>query len=308
MGGSSDGRVVDAVIQEIDIPTGLVMFEWHSIGVVGLAESYDRPRKRPNLPFDYFHINSAVPDTDGNLLVSARQTWAVYKIDRRTGRLIWRLGGKQSSFEGSRETRFAWQHDAERRADGTISLFDNSSAPPVRKRSRGLVLALDERERTVRVVKEYEHPRDLLSANQGSFQNLPNGNVFIGWGSQRYFSEYSADGRLLFDGRISPANDHYRATRLPWIGRPSTPAAIAAVTRNDRVTAVYASQNGATEIARWEILAGRSRDALSAVASAARTGFETSVLVDSAGPYFAVRALDAAGRELARSRVVRRGR
>ncbi len=308
LGGSRRGRVVDSVVQEIDIPTGLVLFEWHSLGNVGLAESYDEADDNPKLPLDYFHINSTVPDTDGNLLVSARHTWAIYKIDRRTGRVIWRLGGKKSSFEGDRDTRFAWQHDAERRADGTISLFDNSSAPPVRKRSRGLVLALDEQARTVRMVKEYEHPRDLLSANQGSFQTLPNGNVFIGWGPQRYFSEYTADGRLLFDGRLSPANDHYRASRLPWVGRPRTRASIAAVTRNERVTAVYASQNGATEIARWEILAGTSRDSLAAVSTTPRTGFETGVLVDSAGPFFAVRALDVGGRELARSRVVRRKR
>lgn len=306
MGGTRRSRVVDSIVQEVDIETGLVMFEWHSLGNVALADSYDPVSKNPRLPFDYFHINSATLDTDGNLLVSARETWAIYKIDRRTGERIWTLGGKVSDFEGSRDARFAWQHDAERRPDGTISLFDNSSAPPVRKRSRGLVLALDESAMTVRVVKEYEHPRGLLSANQGSFQTLPNGNVFIGWGPQRHFSEYTADGRLLFDGRLSPANDHYRASRLQWVGRPETRPAITAQARGERVTAVYASYNGATEVARWEVLAGRSANALVPVATAARTGFETGVLVDSGGPFFAVRALDAAGQELGRSAPERR--
>lgn len=304
MGGTRRGRVVDSIVQEIDIATGLVMFEWHSLGRVALEDSYDKVSK--TLPFDYFHINSVSLDTDGNLLVSARETWAVYKVDRRTGAIIWTLGGKRSDFEGSPDARFAWQHDAERRADGTISLFDNSAAPPVRERSRGLVLALDESAMTVRAVSQYHHPRDLLAANQGSFQTLPNGNVFIGWGSQRYFSEYSADGELLLDGRISPANDHYRATRLPWVGRPLTGPAITAQARSARVTAVYASYNGATEVARWEVLAGRRPGALAPAATTARTGFETGVLVDSGGPFFAVRALDAAGRELGRSATERR--
>ena len=306
LGGPRKGRVVDSIVQEIDMETGLVMFEWHSIGNVPLAESYDPVSKNPRLSFDYFHINSATIDTDGNLLVSGRDTWSVVKIDRNSGRTIWTLGGKKSDFKGGKATRFAWQHDAERRADGTISLFDNSSAPPVRKRSRGLVLALDEQAMTVRLVKEYEHPKGLLAANQGSFQTLPNGNVFIGWGPQRYFSEYTADGQLLFDGRISAANDHYRAARHPWVGRPRTRPAIAVTRRGSGRSAVYASYNGATEVANWEILAGRSADALAPVATTPKTGFETGVVVDSAGPFFAVRAKDAAGNVLGGSRPVRR--
>ena len=306
MGGTRRSKVVDSIVQEIDIATGLVMFEWHSIGQVALSESYGKVTKNPAVSFDYFHINSTAPDADGNLLISGRDTWSVVKVNRSTGERMWTLGGKRNSFKGGRETRFAWQHDAERRPDGTISLFDNSAAPPVRKRSRGLVLALDERAKTVRLVKQYEHPKGLLAANQGSFQTLPNGNVFIGWGPQRYFSEFTAAGELLFDGRISPANDHYRAARYEWVGRPRTKPAIAVTRRGSGRSAVYASYNGATEVATWEILAGRSADSLAPVASTPRTGFETGVVVDSAGPFFAVRAKDAAGKDLGVSRAKRR--
>jgi hypothetical protein len=306
MGGSSRSRVVDSIVQEIDIPTGLVLFEWHSLGQVGLAESYGRVSRNPALPFDYMHINAATLDADGNLLLSGRDTWAVYKVDRRTGEIKWRLGGKRSTFKLSPGARFAWQHDVERRADGTISLFDNGASPPVRKRSRGLVLAVDEQTKTARAVKQYQHPRGLLAANQGSLQTLPNGNVFIGWGSQRYFSEYTADGELLFDGRLSVANDHYRAVRQRWTGRPATPPAIAAEPRGSKRSAVYASYNGATGVATWEVLAGGQRTGLVPVATARRTGFETAVSVGTAGPYFAVRAKDAKGQILGTSKTVRR--
>ena len=307
MGGSSRGRVVDGIVQEIDLATGLVIFEWHSLGTIALNEAYSRPKRNRAVYFDYFHINSISPDTDGNLLISARDTWAAYKLDRQTGRVIWRMNGKKSDFKMGRGTEFAYQHDVERRTDGTISVFDNSAAPPVRKESRGLILDVDEAARTVRLVRAITHPRKLLAANQGSMQELPNGNVLIGWGSQRAYSEHSPDGRLVFDGRLSTANDTYRAYRQDWTalprgGRP----AIAVDGRGSQRTAVYASFNGATEIATWEVLAGRSASSLAPVGSGRKVGFETTISAPSAGPFFAVRAKDASGAVLGTSKVVRR--
>lgn len=307
LGGSSRGRVVDSVVQEIDLQTGLVIFEWHSIGSVGLTESYSRPMKNAALYFDYFHINSINADTDGDLLISGRDTWAVYKLDRETGRIVWRLNGKKSDFKMGPGSRFAYQHDAERRADGTLSVFDNSAAPPVAKESRGLILAVDEAARSVRLVRAFTHPRKLLAANQGSMQTLPNGNVVIGWGSQRAYSEHAADGRFLFDGRLSTANDTYRAYRQEWsaLPRDGRPA-IAADARGASRTAVHASFNGATEVASYEVLAGRSRTGLAPVGTGRKAGFETAISAPSAGPYFAVRARDAGGAVLGTSKVVRR--
>src|SRR5204863_9360513 len=115
----------------------------HSLGHVALDESSEPPPKKRSQPDDYFHVNSIDVDTDGNLLVSARNTHAVYKLKRRTGAILWRLGGKRSDFAMGPGTRFAWQHDARRRPDGTVSLFDNEAAPQVRAQSRGLVLRLN---------------------------------------------------------------------------------------------------------------------------------------------------------------------
>ena len=195
--GRRRGLLVDSVLQEVDIATGLVTFEWHSVGKIPLLETMALPR--PGTPFDYVHTNSVTFDNDGDLLMSARNTWSIYKIDRETGRIRWRLGGKRSSFRLPPAARFAWQHDVHRRADGAITLFDNSAFPPVRKFSRALAIRLDERRRTASLISATRHPDRLLAATQGNRQNLPNGNFLVGWGSQRQLKEYVGGGNVLFN-------------------------------------------------------------------------------------------------------------
>src|SRR5215218_2285984 len=168
--GPRRGLAVDSVIQEIDLDTGLVVFEWHSLGKIGLRETFSRPNGGRSHPFDYAHANSVDVDGDGDFLLSARNTWTVYKIDRETGRIRWRLGGRKSSFKLPPAARFAWQHDARRRADGAITVFDNSAFPPVRRFSRALALRLDERRRTASLLTARVHPRKVLTATQGNQQ------------------------------------------------------------------------------------------------------------------------------------------
>src|SRR5690348_7796174 len=136
--------LLDSIVQRVDIPTGLVMFEWHSLGHISLGESYVKPPRGP-LPWDPYHVNSIEVDRSGNLLLSNRNTWAVYKVSGRTGGILWRLGGKRSSFRLSRHARFAWQHDAHQQPDGTITLFDDEAAPRAGHESRGITLALSGR-------------------------------------------------------------------------------------------------------------------------------------------------------------------
>jgi hypothetical protein len=303
VGGVRKGRLVDNVVQEVDLETGLVLFEWHSAGQVPLRSS----RSRPDGPrsWDYFHVNSVEEDTDGDLIISARNTCALYKLDRETGEIVWQLGGKGSDFRMGKGSRFCFQHDARRAGPGRISLFDNAAGPPqTRKRSRAIVLGVDERERRVRLVRSFEHPGGISAPNQGSTRVLPNGNVFVGWGAAPVFSEFSAGGRLLLDGRLTKGKGNYRAIREPWTGRPVTRPAIAAErTRAGRVL-VYASWNGATEVARWQVLAGTASE-LRGVASKARDGFETEIAARTPASHVAVRALDAQGRVLGTSRAVR---
>jgi hypothetical protein len=294
VGGARDGTIQDAVFQEIDLATGRLLLDWHSLDHIPLQESY-----APVGPaWDYFHINSVDLDSDGDLLVSSRSTQTIYKLDRR-GQIRWRLGGKRSDFAMAAGSDFAWQHDVRRQPDGTLTLFDNGATPAVERLSRGLILDLDEQAMTAALVRQYTHPR-ILSGSQGSVQLLGNGNVFVGWGEAPHVSEFHRSGRMVFDAVLGTAYQSYRAFRLPWSGRPAEAPAIALKGDHGERT-VHASWNGATEVHRWQLLAGASPAALRPVADTPSRGFESTLRTRAAGPYFAVRALDAAGAPLGRS-------
>ena len=143
-GGSRDGTVVDGVVQEVDIATGLVLFEWHSVGHVSPKDSM-APAPKGSEAWDYMHLNSVALDGDGDFVVSARRASTVLKIDRATGRIVWRMGGKSSTLKMGPGTSFHLQHDARPHPDGTITLFDNASPPAFRKASRAVTIRVDAR-------------------------------------------------------------------------------------------------------------------------------------------------------------------
>ena len=293
--------VLDCVVQELEVPGGRVVFEWRSLAHVGVDESYLAPP--PSGVFDYFHVNSAAVDRDGNLLVSARNTWAVYKLDRATGSILWRLGGRRSDFSLGPGAGFAWQHDARRQPDGTLTLFDNADVPAHESQSRGLRLRLDETARTADLAAEYVRAAPVVSGAMGSVQALAGGGTLVGWGLQPYVTELRADGSVAVDVRLPDGTMTYRAYRLPWSGRPSARPA-AAVERHGPGLRVYASWNGSTETVRWRVLGGDRRTSLRPLVAAPRTGFETPIRVAQPHAYVAVQALDARGRVLGRSSVV----
>jgi hypothetical protein len=302
-GGPPDGRVIEGVIQEIDIASGRLLFEWHSLDHVPLDESY---RTYPTEPgqFDYFHLNSIGVDRDGNLLVGARHTSTVYKLHRRTGAVIWRLGGKRNDFRMGPGAAFNFQHDARHHTDGTMTLFDNGAYGAdgiVEPASRPLQLAIDERARTAALVREYETPDPRLAVAMGNVQLLPDGSVFVGWGTKGSFSQIGANGALRFDGRFAGAGISYRAYQDTWVGRPTTPPSVVTSRDASGTTTAYASWNGATDVARWQLSAGARSNRLRPVGSVPRSGFETALAVPSVAGYLAVTALDSAGRPLATS-------
>lgn len=297
VGGPAAGSALDGIMQEIDLASGKVVFEWHSLEQVPLSESHAGYVK--GQPYDYFHINSIEVDEDDNLLVSARNTWAVYKIDRSSGNVLWRMGGRKSDFAMGPNTTFAWQHDARRQADGTITLFDDGAAPKVEAKSRALVLNVDEAAKTVSLKMAYTHA-NTLATSQGNMQVLSNGNVFVGWGSEPYFTEFNKAGRVVLDGKFAGTFQSYRAFRLPWSGTPAEKPAIAALREGDAIT-IYASWNGATEASRWQVIGGPDTSSFEPLGSAKRTGFETPIKIAAAPAYVAVQALDASGAVLATS-------
>ncbi len=312
VGGPADGAVTDGVLQEIDISTGLVRMEWTSLDHVGLSESYEHAGNSSiSSPFDFFHINSINLDPDGGLLLSARNTWTVYDVDGRSGQIVWRLGGRMSSFRTGPGARTAFQHDPRLLPDGTISVFDNGASPTVHPQSRGIVLRLDPQGATATLVSQLVHTPPLISYSQGNAQALANGNWFLGWGQIPDFSEFSPTGALLFDAHFPAHSQSYRSYRFTWTGRPAhrpsfafTPAAAGAAPGGSAGT-VYASWNGATLVASWRVLAGAGTAALAQVALAARNGFETAIALPAAtaGPYLTVQALDSTGQVLGSSAV-----
>jgi hypothetical protein len=267
------------------------------------------PEKNQSSPHDYFHINSIDVEPDGNLLVSSRRTFTVYKIDRRSGEIIWRLGGKRSDFEMGEGTWMRYQHDARRHPDGTITVFDNGGVKKD-EQSYGLVLDADTSQMRASLVRHYAHPDKVLAATQGNVQVLENANVFIGWGSEPVFSEFSEDGKLLFDANLPPEVESYRAFRFVWSGEPADeePAVAAELGEAEGELRVYASWNGATEVASWEVLSGPAPERLKPTVSASREGFETAITVlRGAGRYVAVQAKDSSGRVLGASKAVEPG-
>jgi hypothetical protein len=304
VGGPANGVVYDNVVQEIDIATGLVLFEWHSIGNVPLTESNQHYEQ--GQPYDYFHLNSVDETPDGDIIVSSRATWTGYKIDRSTGRIAWRLGGKHSSFKMGTGTHFSWQHDARPHGSHEISVFDNHVAAPTQGLvTHGLVIRLDERHRRAHLVRAYTHPNKLQSPSQGNIQLLPDGHVMMGWGgNNNRFSEFSRSGRLLFDESfVSAANNSYRAYRSEWHATPADSPAAAAITAGGKTT-VYASWNGATEVAKWHVLTGASATVLTSGPTVAKADFETGIALPGAVAFAQVEALDGSGKVIGRSPVV----
>src|SRR5215218_610480 len=305
VGGPKYGAVWDGIAQEVDIETGRVLFEWHSLKHVGIEESYLEPPSDPDYPYDYFHINSIDVDHDGNLLISARNTWSVYKVERKSGEVLWRLGGKNSDFEMGPGTQSAFQHDACRQRDGIISIFDNGAHPQVHEESRGILVELDEQKMGAKLVREYTFPEKLISTSQGSMQILPNSNVLIGWGSQPFITEFSHDGQLLLDAHFPPDGESYRAFCFPWSGHPIEDPAVALEQLSAEKVKLHASWNGATEVESWEVLAGPRPGRLESAGAVPRDGFETAMLVQSSHSYFAVRAKEHSGRVLGTSAPVK---
>ena len=304
IGGSPTGRALDCIIQDVDIRTGRLLWEWHALGHIPLSASYTGAPTTSSA-YDFFHINSIQQLPNGNFLVSSRSDWAVYEISWRTGNVIWSLGGKHSSFRMGPGTNFEWQHDAHLNPDGTLTLFDDAGSPQEEPESSGKMLRLNTRTMTATLVHRFTHSPQLSSSLAGSVQTLPNHDVFVAWGSQPVFSEYTPGGALVLDGRFPFGVYSYRAYRFAWTGYPMTGPALAPMAAPRGGTVLYASWNGATQVAYWQVLAGPNPRALHPLGPMARwTGFETRIRRGSRHPYWAVQALDASRHVLSTSRAV----
>jgi hypothetical protein len=308
LGGPADGVLFDGVIQEVDIATGKLVFEWRAREHVEPADSYaPLPQgDSAHLPYDYFHANAVGLAADGNIIASSRHLWTTFKINRRTGALIWRLGGKKSDFQIDEKAKFAWQHDFRQRRDGSYSVFDNGAGvgPAVHPYSRGLVFKLDEAARTSTFVAEYVHPQKLSVPTQGNFRELLDGGSFIGWGQMPYFTEHNTDGTVRLAGNLPKDNQSYRAYKAEWTGQPLDQPALGLRVENGNVI-VSVSWNGTTKVAKWRANSGTQPGALKGTPiEAPRSGFETTLQIQGTPEYVVTDALDASGKVLGSSSAI----
>jgi hypothetical protein len=292
-GGRKNQIVMDSVVQEIDIPTGLVLFQWDALDHIPLADSYNTIPRVSGHPFDAYHLNSVNIDHDGNLIISSRETWGIYKVNRHSGAIMWTLGGRHSNFRLAPGTYWAFQHDVESRSsnDTVLTLFDNEGGPPnVRSQSRAIRVALDWKHMTARSITDEKHSPPFASNYEGNLQQLADGD-FVGWGQQPYFTQFDRSGRTILDGHMNSWTASYRVYRFAWNATPWTaPAVIASTSRGK--SSVYMSWNGATNVAGWRVWAGSSPSSLKYVMSVSKHTFESRAVIPAAR-YVQVQAVDA---------------
>jgi EmrB/QacA subfamily drug resistance transporter len=307
-GGAYNGALIDSAVQEYNLKTGKLLHNWDALAHIPLEDSYASVPTN-GFPWDAYHVNSIALTGKGGLLVSMRNTWAAYLVSIDTGRIEWTLGGKKSSFTFGPGAAFQWQHDVAFGAGSTITMFDDhccqltggGTSVPATGASRGLVLNVDRSTRTATLLAQYTGGNKFETEYMGDTQPLAGGDTFVGWGSEPYFSEYGPSGQLLLEASFPGPDLSYREKLEPWVGLPLTVPAGAARQGGSRTT-VYASWNGATEVASWRVLAAGAGGKLTSVASALSSGFETAVPVAATYKSFEVEALDAKGRVIGASR------
>ena len=306
-GGAYNGTLTDSAVQEYDLRTGRLIRNWDALKHLPLGDSHALIPTN-GFPWDAYHINSIQLTGEGTFLVSMRDMWAAYLVNIDTGKVQWTLGGRKSDFKFGPSGAFSWQHDVRLRPGGVITMFDDhccqikSGGTYVEENvpSRALALKLDMSTHTAAMLAQYGEQAGLESDYMGNMQPLSNGNVFVGWGSKRYLSEYSHSGKLLFEGGFPGSDLSYRANLRQWVGTPLYPPKGAARQRSGKTT-VYASWNGATEVASWRVLASTGSGPLSAVATKARSGFETAIATSGSYKRFEVQALDSSGKAIGAS-------
>jgi hypothetical protein len=222
-GGNPNAIVTGLVIQELDHDKNVV-FQWRSWDHFQITDATHENLTAPTI--DYVHGNAIEVDADGNLLISSRHMDEITKIDRETGDVLWRWGGKHNEFTFVGDTlQFSHQHAIRRLANGNYSLYDNGNwhDPPF---SRAVEYALDDTARTAERVWEYRNTPDEYGLAMGYVQRLDNGNTLIGWGTGKPdIIEVAPDGTKLMEMTLPTGVYTYRAYRFEWTVPVSVPLA-----------------------------------------------------------------------------------
>lgn len=213
------------IIQEIDRSKN-VIWQWRTWDHFKITDS-DTTVDLTQHTIPYTHLNSIDVVDDTTILLSTRYFDEITAINRKTGNIIWRFGGKNNQFNLSgNPPDFAWQHDARYIGNGNYSLFDNT-VPYDGRNSKGLIYHLNPENHTGYLVREFRHNPEYFGFNMGNMQVTNKGNIVIGWGNiatgnephfMYAFTEFDSSGNLISD--ISLENSvnlvSYRAFKFPW--------------------------------------------------------------------------------------------
>lgn len=303
-GGYPTATVYGLIVQELD-PSRNVVFQWRSWDHFDIT---DTNVSLTDPVIDYVHGNAVGKDLDGHIVISSRHLDEVTKINRQTGDVMWRWGGKRNQFTFVDDPRrFSHLHDVRVLPNGHFTLYDNGNTL-VPEYSRALEYVLDQTNRTATLVWEYRNSPDTFGAGMGNAQRLRNGNTMIGWGTTMpTLTEVTVDGRKAFELTMDLQHQSYRAFRFRWTGRPTWPPTLVARVEPGRAQLVT-SWNGATEVASYRVYGGPTPNAVtSLIRTVTKTGFETSVDVTPQLDefcYFRVRPVDQQGEAMSYSNVV----
>ena len=307
VGGPSDGWIFDSMFYEIDIVTQEVLFRWRSLDHlprIPLTESHeplelagDQYGVTEALPWDYFHINSVQPLSDG-YLVNSRHLYSMYKISNTTGNVEWHLSGLDGGdFTLDPDIYFSWQH-MPRISNITsssmyITLFNNDNSEAQLSRSNdstGLSLFVNFETMHVSLDRKLQNTSEpIIAASQGSYQPLEQDHVLLGYGQVAVTREFDANGAVVYEAQYGYSNStsqtaSYRSYRQSWCAEPVTAPKLAVACTED-ISTLYMSWNGATNYTDWTVYVGNSTEDLVPVATIARNGFETQYTLTGASPY-----------------------
>jgi hypothetical protein len=318
LGLGANRTIVDCMIQQVS-PTGRLIWRWRASEHIGSGESlhwysYTVDRQQA---YDVYHCNSIDADSaTGDLLLSVRGTDAIYRIDRRSGSIRWKLGGNSVALDGEPhlkirndpEGTFHGQHDARFRPNNGVSLYDNHTW--FLGAARGVEYRVDVRARTATLVWQYRSPDGRHSAATGAFRRYENGNDnLVTWGIKpnSLFTEVDAGGNVLLDVAFPDGQAPYRVVKVPaaqldvdllrrTAGLPAAPFAPRPVVRSVG-PAVGRSTGGTTVTVRGTGLSGATAVRFGSVSARSFTvvGDDTITAVAPSGSRAADVAVATAG-------------
>ncbi|UKZ91461.1 uncharacterized protein TrAFT101_006439 [Trichoderma asperellum] len=301
VGGPQDGWVTDSQFLVINPFTEEISFKWSSLEHLDKLPVNDSRILRqnrmgqelgtsPELAWDYFHINAVAPFEDG-YVISARHFSTVVFIDK-DGEVTYRLNGEiGQDFSLPTDAHFRYQHDVlgHKGDDGSIivTMFDNENydVPPPSQdvESSALELRLNTNDMTAKLERRLFSNDTVRAIGLGSWQDQPNGNVFVGEATFPALAEFDPTGKQVWNLRYgfdSPGS--FRAYKYTeWTGKPAYPPKGVAEAHDNGSLVVFMSWNGATEVVSWDVKALTDNGISLKLTNVPKSGFETTAIVNA---------------------------